>query len=670
MPGSECGDDFLIQDLNFDTNSSINNLKQDDGLETPIEVSEATRLNQELLFSCNSLRAQLLSTEAGGIPFRSTPASPTALSLRHNGPPPTPLVTGSVSGIFSAPISPRLNHPAGFAAFPYFYFEPQRLDPSLSTLYHHPIVTDAFSNLYFPPHLSTHSNHPLGLSDRLSYLPAPTAAPLEPDQELFYAHHLNYLNPDFGGLEFDNAPNSAEVDGDGQRGEVSQGNTSLDHFGNGLEEGSASSNFKGCHQVAKTSLDPPPLLRVDLIIERKLTMLSFTIKVSGLPPAGARSRVETQIKLCLQLVALEGSLPQEWTHIRLPYFMTVGIRDKRVSQGCTHRVNEAQILNLRVWVVCASDPKRRVTVCNGCIQRERKRYIRRPPKKVGSKPTDSNASSPLSEGNSVEREQKKVVVFNCSKLLSFYCGNVILPTRITCYCRHHQENVGFVIKFAMFDHQGDLVATGMTPPVMITDDHKQRIRTKSHQPPPAPLNATVSSQLPLELSRALAGLVPHWPDHITHNSPEPSPNSLPTIAYIVPTHGPIEGGIEVAILGEHFFGESSSLVKVDLSEGMVVYFGSVPSSVLKLWSPHSAVCLLPPAAKPATVPISIGSLQCTLSTANSVFTYHCSSYQQKLASALQMLSYHHTGRLEEPDVIATRVLGAVAQAAEPRPHLA
>jgi hypothetical protein len=37
----------------------------------------------------------------------------------------------------------------------------------------------------------------------------------------------------------------------------------------------------------------------------------------------------------------------------------------------------------------------------------------------------------------------KIVLFNSNQLLDFTTGDVILPTRVTCYCRHHDEKVGF-----------------------------------------------------------------------------------------------------------------------------------------------------------------------------------------------------------------------------------
>ena len=55
----------------------------------------------------------------------------------------------------------------------------------------------------------------------------------------------------------------------------------------------------------------------------------------------------------------------------------------------------------------------------------------------------------------------------------------MLPVRITCYCRHHREKVGFHVHFTMTDHTGRIVGSGMTPPIMITDDHKSTTKSSS-----------------------------------------------------------------------------------------------------------------------------------------------------------------------------------------------
>ena len=59
--------------------------------------------------------------------------------------------------------------------------------------------------------------------------------------------------------------------------------------------------------------------------------------------------------------------------------------------------------------------------------------------------------------------------------------------RITCYCRHHREKVGFNVHFKMVDDKGRIVGSGSTPPIMITDDHKS---VHKSQPLPHSLNSS------------------------------------------------------------------------------------------------------------------------------------------------------------------------------------
>ncbi len=79
-------------------------------------------------------------------------------------------------------------------------------------------------------------------------------------------------------------------------------------------------------------------------------------------------------------------------------------------------------------------------------------------------------------------EPFNIVQFNCSEVLSFSSGTVVFPLRITCYCRHHRERVGFHVHFTMSDHTGRIVGTGTTHPIMITDDHKSTGANAKHSP--------------------------------------------------------------------------------------------------------------------------------------------------------------------------------------------
>lgn len=67
--------------------------------------------------------------------------------------------------------------------------------------------------------------------------------------------------------------------------------------------------------------------------------------------------------------------------------------------------------------------------------------------------------------------------------------------RITCYCRHHREKVGFNVHLTMIDHAGRIVGSGTSRPIMITDDHK---------------TATSNSHRHSEMISGLTSMEPDW----------------------------------------------------------------------------------------------------------------------------------------------------------------
>ena len=111
------------------------------------------------------------------------------------------------------------------------------------------------------------------------------------------------------------------------------------------------------------------------------------IRVLGVPQTGAKSRVETQIKLCIQLVTDDGDKAQWWSHLKLPEHMVAKDKLKRQIMMQTAPngtriasvtgvdsnnmpIRSEKMLFLSARVICASDPARKVVTCLGCIQRE------------------------------------------------------------------------------------------------------------------------------------------------------------------------------------------------------------------------------------------------------------------------------------------------------------
>lgn len=164
---------------------------------------------------------------------------------------------------------------------------------------------------------------------------------------------------------------------------------------------------------------------------------------------------------------------------------------------CIDRVNQdpesQDILHLTASVTCASSPYNAVLSCSSCRAREvsfmmscflllhELKYFqaKRVAKKLAARVRPTRSDSDSGDDPTVPSKPKQqaedttsIIQFNCAEVLDFSTGSVVLPLRITCYCRHHREKVGFNVHFTMMDHTGRIVGTGTSRPIMITDDHK------------------------------------------------------------------------------------------------------------------------------------------------------------------------------------------------------
>lgn len=99
----------------------------------------------------------------------------------------------------------------------------------------------------------------------------------------------------------------------------------------------------------------------------------YQIRVIGAP---GKSRVETQIRLCIQLLKADGTKVPSWSYIKLPDRLLSRSRLKKTVQkvsadgGRMMLSDESKLLYLDAKVVCASKPDHCVKMCDGCIQRE------------------------------------------------------------------------------------------------------------------------------------------------------------------------------------------------------------------------------------------------------------------------------------------------------------
>ncbi|RLV91485.1 Protein MGA2 [Spathaspora sp. JA1] len=138
----------------------------------------------------------------------------------------------------------------------------------------------------------------------------------------------------------------------------------------------------------------------------------------------------------------------------------------------------------------------------------------------------------------------------------------------------------------------------------------------------------------------------------TQQQPQLTPqHSLPSIQRIIPSQGPIRGGIEVTLLGFNF------------RPGLSVKFGVNSALATHCWSETTIVTYLPPAAMPGQVLVSFEDLDNLIGPHHphqqpqQVFTYTDDTDRQLIELALQIVGLKMNGKLEDAKNIAKRIVG-------------
>lgn len=224
------------------------------------------------------------------------------------------------------------------------------------------------------------------------------------------------------------------------------------------------------------------------------------IEISGIPAENGKCRVETQLKITLHLKGAAGEAIKDWKQLRLPHPLIAKEKHRMDKfNGRNKHIQDAEILTLEAKLVCDHDRTKVLECCESCIARERKRAHRRKESQKLPGPSPgipvfgsvnpkhsatllSNESVPPTPTDPVEYqlwERRRIMVFSCTEYVDISSGQCLLPTRITCYCRHHNEKVGFRIQFTARDSTGASIATVLTNPVMMMDDHKSGKRLAS-----------------------------------------------------------------------------------------------------------------------------------------------------------------------------------------------
>ncbi|KAK4689921.1 hypothetical protein P7C73_g204, partial [Tremellales sp. Uapishka_1] len=191
---------------------------------------------------------------------------------------------------------------------------------------------------------------------------------------------------------------------------------------------------------------------------------------------------------------------------------------KQIQAGATPR---EQLAYVETAVYMSGENGKRVYACKRCRLRE----ARRRQSKDASRKKQSNSESDTSSSNQKPRvslvppspeyvtaenpEQydtnragqvveeppwdparpdwrHEIVLFNSPPEIAIKDGSCYwLPFRVVCYGKCHGEKVGFRIKFTLRSFDGRVIASEMTPPIRITDDHKTDAKAKPKVDAPA-----------------------------------------------------------------------------------------------------------------------------------------------------------------------------------------
>ncbi|CCH44751.1 hypothetical protein BN7_4319 [Wickerhamomyces ciferrii] len=409
--------------------------------------------------------------------------------------------------------------------------------------------------------------------------------------------------------------------------------------------------------------------------------LPYKMNIKNLPNY---SRVETQIKIELSV-----SPPPPQFLVHLPSD-TIAKQKLCLKNDELPEDLKQNILFLDTFVLTSSNSKS-CNICPRCIKREQKRASRR----------KSGISDNLNWGTNTS---KRAIIFNCKEIISFpqpsssstTSKDLDISARLVCYCRHHQESKGFKLLFILKNSKDEILAKHVSTPIMIMDrkktldDSNDQSNNNSHiSQPLSPTSIEEDSSEPHttdsrifkrkktwspELSDGLNIIPSRKPSTLFngYNSSSsikkesidpisPSNNlqqistintTLPSIQRIIPSQGPLRGGVEITLLGSNF------------RQGLTVKFGNNKALSTQCWSDSTIVTYLPPAAVPGQVIVSFEENENEDGSSNfdmintSVFTYLDDSDRQLIELALQIVGLKMNGKLEDARNIARKIIGS------------
>lgn len=200
------------------------------------------------------------------------------------------------------------------------------------------------------------------------------------------------------------------------------------------------------------------------------------------------------------------------------------------------------------------------------------------------------------------------------------------------------------------------IGSGSTPAALARNESYQRKRPRNEAVTDSNLvtrRTWSNSSLNNSANSSKSQIIPQPPAHLLRSIPDflSLPNATqPSIQRVIPAQGPINGGIEITLLGNKF------------KEGLLVKFGDNIALSTQCWSETTMVTYLPPASCAGQVFVTvIDSIENNVIEVHpsnkAIFTYVDDTDRQLIELALQIVGLKMNGKLEDARNIAKRIVG-------------
>lgn len=135
----------------------------------------------------------------------------------------------------------------------------------------------------------------------------------------------------------------------------------------------------------------------------------------------------------------------------------------------------------------------------------------------------------------------------------------------------------------------------------------------------------------------------------------PQPNPFPHITRVMPASGPVQGGIEITLLGANFSPEALTTACIAFGENIVPFGPTV-----QIFSNSALICSLPPrsVAGPVEVKlVGVREMAPGVASPAPIFTYTDEGDKDLMIHALQILGWQNSGQWQDPRSVAMGILG-------------